>query len=119
MRVCACVCVCVGGGESEFRGFIVRMRATHLFVPMKDLPKVMDVQLWLHILFTIVGNVGDLKEMVPHQVQCLLDLGDCGLLGLVAMGTSTPGGPPLVHLLVRLGENWQSKDQLTKMDQVF
>ena len=96
--VCLCACVHSGGGM----GYIVSVCAIHLFIPVEDLPKVMDVQLRLHVLLTIVGDIGDLKEVIPHQVQCLLDLGDRGLLWLVAMGTSTPRGPPLVHLLVRL-----------------
>lgn len=75
---------------------------THLLIPVEYLPQVVNVQLWLHILPTVVSNVGDLKEMVPHQIERFFDLGDGRALGLVAMRTPPPTAPASLLLLIWL-----------------
>ena len=48
----------------------------HLLVTLPYLPQILQVQLWLHILLTVVGSERDLKGVVPHEVECLLYLED-------------------------------------------
>lgn len=62
----------------------------HLFITPKDLPQIMNIKLWLHILATIVCDERDLERMLLHEVEGFLDLWHCGLLRLAAM--HPPGG---------------------------
>lgn len=49
----------------------------NLLVTLPDGPEVMDIQLWLHVLLAVVGDEGNLKGVVPHEVEGLSDLGHC------------------------------------------
>ena len=63
---------------------------THLFIILPDSPKVMHVQLRLHVLPAVVGYEWNLKRMVAHKVESLFNLGHGGgSLGVVGSPRST------------------------------
>ncbi len=61
-----------------------------LFVPLPNLPKVVVIQFWLHVLLAIAGYERDFKEMVSHEVKCLLDPRDDGRVAAVLRTTAIP-----------------------------
>ena len=60
----------------RIKDYPATLYSEHLLIPAIDLPEVLSVQLWLHILSSIGGDERDLKEVVPHEVESLLDFWD-------------------------------------------